>query len=188
MSYGFGIGMRSAGMNDMRPLDVGSFCSRFALAKHTRVLVFDYSDTLVETTPAAVYLKTGGKARSWHYIQGDERALESRNNGGCLETRDPLSETVIKSLRRITADPRNRVVVVSQDLRSEVLHALQEVPNVILVAEEGYVTLLNGEWRRLIAASEEYEGIETWQHQVKQVIDTYVERTTGSFVLLHQAV
>lgn len=182
MSYGFGIGMRSTGgMNDMRPLDVASFCSRFAAAKRTRVLVFDYSDTLVETTPVAVYLKTGGKARSWHYTQGDERAIESRNNGGCLETRDPLSDTVVKSLRKLTADPRNRVVVVSQDLRIEVLHALQDVPNVIIVAEEGYVTLINGEWRRLIAASEEYEGVETWQHQVKQVIDTYVERTTGSF-------
>ena len=123
-----------------KPLNVMELTGSF-LDSQKRVLVFDYSGTLVPVTSLNTYMKTGGAARSWHYEKiaklGGVRA--SRRPGGCLETRDALPADVSRHLSHIAKNPRNVVVVMSMDLREELAHAMRDFKNVILVAENGFV-------------------------------------------------
>mmetsp|Transcript_35888 Transcript_35888/g.57253 ORF Transcript_35888/g.57253 Transcript_35888/m.57253 type:complete len:1160 (+) Transcript_35888:276-3755(+) len=99
-----------------------------------RLIVIDYSGTLVETSSMNVYLKSGGGARVWHY-----ESEGSRRSGGCLETRDPISDTARTALIDLCRDKHNTVVVISSDLRDELDHALAGIPNLALIAENGFV-------------------------------------------------
>jgi len=78
------------------------------------------------------------------------------------------------------------------DLRDELLHAMKDIPNLVLVAENGYATYLNQEWRQLVeeddaggdwyGGQDESAGMDSWQKDVKAIIEVYVERTSGAHI------
>jgi trehalose 6-phosphate synthase/phosphatase len=193
-----------------RELDLDAFSAAYQRSK-SRLMVFDYSGcaclprpcrgqqqqhrrrltplrTLVETTPHDVYLKPGGRPRVWHYEPGGEA---SQHEGGCLETRDPVLPGTMAALKRLSANPRNQVVVVSMDLKEELEFALKEVADSLwLMAENGFACRAPGskEWRRIISeqphgepAQREEEGDGDWRARVRQIMASYVSRCNASF-------
>uniref|UniRef100_A0A6S8DJN0 Uncharacterized protein n=1 Tax=Aplanochytrium stocchinoi TaxID=215587 RepID=A0A6S8DJN0_9STRA len=152
--YGFGFGIGRTGLgkkqdSDLEELDIVNLCQDYKEAKR-RIFFLDYSGTLVETSSMNMYLKKGGTARSWHYSNGG-----SRRPGGCLETRDPISDSVRSSLIELSRDSLNHVFVISTDLRDELEHALEGIPNLGLIAENGYVYKLSpeDEWQPVVEDS-----------------------------------
>ena len=139
--FGFGVGAsRSKNNVGLVELDVVALVEAYKHAKK-RLLFLDYSGSLVETTSIDLYLKNGGQARSWHYAEnGKNGECVGPRSGGCLETRDPISDSVRSTLVELCQDRRNTVVVISNDLRAEVDHALAGIPNLGLIAESGYVS------------------------------------------------
>ena len=162
-----------------KELDADAMLDAYQKSK-SRVIVLDYSGTLVETTPHDVFLKTGGQARSWHYEVGGE---QMQREGGCLETRDPVLPKTINALKALTRNPRNHVVVVSMDLKEELEFALKAVPGLWLIAENGYACRQPGgnEWRRLVdPPPHEAE----WRSEIKALMDIYVARCNAAFAFV----
>lgn len=136
--FGFGVGAsRSKKEGGLVDLDVAALVSEYKHAKK-RLFFLDYSGSLVETTSIDMFLKNGGQARAWHYSeQGSSLEELGPRAGGCLETRDPISDSVRSTLVELCQDRRNTVVVISNDLRAEVEHALDGIPNLGFIAESG---------------------------------------------------
>lgn len=156
-TFGLGFGLNFAGnasrdekKSRFKILNATDFLDDYTNAE-ARLLLFDYSGTLVETTKVDMYTKSGGEARTWHYENGG-----SKRPSGCLETRDVLTEDVKASLRKLAADKKNTVVVVSADLREELEHALEGIDNLVLVAENGFVFRMAGDtnWEAVIDESD----------------------------------
>jgi len=137
-------------------LDALKMCEDFQKSKR-RLIIIDYSGTLVETTSMDQYMKQGGTARSWHYEKGG-----SKRPGGCLETRDPISDTTRGRIIDLCRDPANTVCVVSSDLRDELDHALAGIENLALIAENGFVfrTRPNDPWKA--AVDDDHSGGGDW--------------------------
>eukprot|EP00510_Aplanochytrium_minuta_P001363 CAMPEP_0184010528 /NCGR_PEP_ID=MMETSP0954-20121128/3266_1 /TAXON_ID=627963 /ORGANISM="Aplanochytrium sp, Strain PBS07" /LENGTH=1204 /DNA_ID=CAMNT_0026290133 /DNA_START=236 /DNA_END=3850 /DNA_ORIENTATION=- len=207
---GFGLSCGRAGLTKksdkvFQPLDEVLLSKSYNTSKK-RVFFLDYSGTLVDTTSMNVYLKTGGAARVWHYANGGHR-----RPGGCLETRDDISDEVRNILIELCKDQRNHVFVISADLRDELEHAVAGIPNLGLIAENGYVYKLSpsDDWHPVVEETGNgawYEGsaslpgsmtdsideagmgvtpddpkLEGWQDGVMDVMMPYTGRTNGSF-------
>lgn len=158
--FGGGFGtrllIRANEVHKQQELDHVEFCESFKSSKR-RIIILDYSGTLVETTSMNMYMKRGGTARTWHYENGG-----SRRPGGCLETRDPISDTTRGRLIDLCRNRSNVVVVMSSDLRDELAHALEGIPNLALIAENGFVFRAHPGARWVSAVDEEASGGGDW--------------------------
>lgn len=90
----------------------------------------------------------------------------------------PGSKT-IESLRRLTADPNNKVFVISGRDSATLEHWLGGIENLGMSAEHGcFLKMPNSqEWQDLIA-----DHNDEWKVEVMQVFEYFTERTPGSFV------
>ena len=90
----------------------------------------------------------------------------------------PGSKT-IESLKRLTADPSNKVFVISGRDAKTLEHWLGGIDNLGMSAEHGcFLKMPNSlEWQDLIA-----DHNDEWKHEVTQVFDYFTERTPGSFI------
>ena len=90
----------------------------------------------------------------------------------------PGSKT-IESLKRLTADPSNKVFVISGRDSKTLERWLGGIENLGMSAEHGCFLKMpdSSEWQDLIA-----DHNDEWKHEVMQVFDYFTERTPGSFV------
>jgi len=148
IGLGFGPRVGTSGMESSHQelVDPTTICEAYRRSSK-RLIVLDYSGTLVETSSLDTYMKTGGNARSWHYENGG-----SERPSGCLETRDSMSDAARSSVVDLCKDPNNTVVIVSSDLRDELDNAVKGIPNLALIAENGFVFRMSpsDKWRSAI--------------------------------------
>lgn len=90
----------------------------------------------------------------------------------------PGSKT-IESLKKLTADPSNKVFVISGRDALTLEHWLGGIDNLGMSAEHGCFLKMPGsfEWQNLIA-----DQNDDWKQEVMQVFEYFTERTPGSFV------
>lgn len=91
----------------------------------------------------------------------------------------PGSKT-IESLKRLTADPRNKVFVISGRDSVTLEHWLGGIDNLGMSAEHGCFLKMPGneqQWQDLIA-----NHGDDWKSEVEQVFEYFTERTPGSFI------
>jgi len=157
--FGGGFGTRflpsfSKTISRQSELETLEFGEAFKAAQR-RLIFLDYSGTLVETSSLRMYMKRGGTARTWHYEKGG-----SKRPGGCLETRDPISDSARRTLIDLCLDEKNIVVVVSSDLRDELDQALRGIPNLGLIAENGFVFRPHpsGKWISAVDTEDDHGG------------------------------
>lgn len=190
LTYGLGFSARAFGdgSKNRKKLDVVHMIEEFKQSSRRYVFI-DYSNTLVETTSLDMNFKTGGSARVWHYRADGP----GRRAGGGLETRDEISESNKESLRKLCEDnERTTVVIVSSDLRDELAHAVEGIPNVALIAENGYVYRLSpsDDWVTVVdsktMSSSDISNVsaakDEWMSIANQIMSKYVFRTNGAFV------
>eukprot|EP00924_Labyrinthula_sp_SR-Ha-C_P001183 maker-scaffold_7-snap-gene-16.2-mRNA-1 protein AED:0.12 eAED:0.12 QI:0/0/0/0.66/1/1/3/0/1089 len=197
-SFGLGVGVSSLN-NGSRTTSSKRFDSlkvRGAYkAARRRLIIIDYSGTLVEATSVnkITYSSKSTGQRSWFYKKGS-RARPS----AALETRDPLSSETRAALTSLTLDKNNHVFLVSTDLREELAAAVVGIPNLGLIAENGYVFRLSptdewevikdtslrssgGDWYGAGNELENFSLSDDWQEKVKKIMQPFTERTTCSF-------
>ena len=96
---------------------------------------------------------------------------------GRPEAAVPTSD-VLKVLGRLSADPRNRTILISGRQRSDLDRWFGDVPGLLLVAEHGATLRLPGSgWRPLRPKSSN-----DWMKRVRPVLEHFVNRTPGSFI------
>ena len=90
----------------------------------------------------------------------------------------PGSKT-IESLKRLAADPTNKVFVVSGRDSGTLEHWLGDIENLGMSAEHGCFLKMPGckEWQNLIA-----DQNDDWKVEVIQVFEYFTERSPGSFI------
>jgi len=85
-------------------------------------------------------------------------------------------EDLYKLLSKLSADPSNRVVIIS-GRRYQTLEQWFGHLNLDMIAEHGaWQKQLNKEWKALPLLTDK------WKQEVKAVLDTYTDRTPGSFI------
>lgn len=85
-------------------------------------------------------------------------------------------EDLYKLLTKLSSDPANRVVIIS-GRRYQTLEQWFGHLNLDMIAEHGaWQKQLNEEWKALPLLTDK------WKQEVKAVLDTYTDRTPGSFI------
>ncbi|OQR93058.1 alpha,alpha-trehalose-phosphate synthase UDP-forming [Achlya hypogyna] len=147
-----------------------------------RLLILDYGGTLSWTSclmddEASMY-----QFNRNHATGPSVPALRKADG----QVRTPLSYEGRLSLESLCQDPLNVVVVWSNACRAELEHEFGAIPELTLVADNGYFIRKTGaaEWESLYADSADDLG---WKDAVATIIKTYVSRTNGSFVAVGDA-
>ncbi|MFT6867107.1 MAG: trehalose 6-phosphate synthase/phosphatase [Cyclobacteriaceae bacterium] len=149
---------------------VNMFMERLATAKNeqkaleTKVLDLEYKEELIQAFKKAkkrlIFLDYDGTLVGFH-----SDPLECKPN-----------RELIDIITKLTADKKNRVVVISGRGR-EILQTWLGAYNLELVAEHGvWIKEKNKEWRTLISLGHD------WKREIMKVLEGYVDRTPGSFV------
>jgi len=87
-----------------------------------------------------------------------------------------IQKNTLDLIRRLSADPCNRVVIISGRDKDFLQQQFQDAP-VTLVAEHGYfVKHPDKDWIRTVRADE------SWKESVRQILAEYVNRCAGTFI------
>lgn len=115
------------------------------------------------------------------YLLAKERCIFLDYDGtlvgfkGDIDKASP-DEELYDILRKLTDDPANKVVIIS-GRQYQTLEKWFGHMNVGIIAEHGaWQKQTDGEWKPLPLLTDK------WKHEVKSVLDTYTDRTPGSFV------
>mmetsp|Transcript_6377 Transcript_6377/g.19782 ORF Transcript_6377/g.19782 Transcript_6377/m.19782 type:complete len:833 (-) Transcript_6377:104-2602(-) len=104
--------------------------------------------------------------------------LTTHRAGSGIVSLEPSAD-VIKLLSALTSDTANYVVVLSGRSQTEISGWFQNVPNLGLVAENGYYVRQpgNASWETMVA----YADFE-WKEMAMPILRTYAESTDGSYI------
>ena len=96
-----------------------------------------------------------------------------------------ISPKIIRNLQRLSKDPHTIVAIVSGQTRDNLDTAFAECPGLFMCAEKGAWFRYPGEGKKWIKneklPQKEAEML-TWQNIVYDVLETYTERTNGSYI------
>lgn len=141
-------------------------------------------DHLLETQQRYYVRKLGAKderAIVESYRGAEKRLILLDFDGTLVEQTAPperveLDTDILESLRRLSSDERNRVVVLSRRTKEGLAEHVGEIP-VVLAAEHGI-------WMR--RPGEDWTTIENfgtdWKDNIRPILELYVDRTAGSFL------
>lgn len=103
-----------------------------------------------------------------------------------------MSPDQIQSIVEMSQNPRNVVFIISRASKSELEHSVWSAQRQIgLISDHGYYFRTPGKhghhpsWECLLSSSMRKINT-TWQHIAMKIIETYVERTNGSFVIQNE--
>jgi len=83
---------------------------------------------------------------------------------------------ILRILRALTVDPRNRVIITSGRDRA-VLEQWFGASGVDFIAEHGiWIKERGGEWKMILPVSKD------WKSEIRQILEVYVDRTPGTFI------
>mmetsp|Transcript_7436 Transcript_7436/g.16134 ORF Transcript_7436/g.16134 Transcript_7436/m.16134 type:complete len:857 (+) Transcript_7436:209-2779(+) len=162
--YGLGLGLDTFRMvaldANFRRLEEAVVMNTYMGSKF-RVFFLDYDGTL--TYMAAAHAATGASA--------------SASSSGLLSLAP--TEEVLAVLQALAADPRNRVTIFSGRPKSELQEWFASVPNLGLVAENGFFFKPAGstQWQTLVPHADF-----SWKKMALPILQQYQESTDGSYI------
>ncbi|TMW59464.1 hypothetical protein Poli38472_004533 [Pythium oligandrum] len=178
MGYGLGLGFRMLEFNAGFKLLDTEAVARAYRTSFRRVLLFDYGSTLTA--------ESTGKNDFSKYLNGSE--LSTSDSTMVPRADAPAaSPELISALSLLCADPRNTVFVLSGRERSDLEKTLGSVKGLGLAAEHGYLYKWgdnrsgDGEdvW---LCTKDNFD--DSWKDITHSVMDTYTQRTHGTYVEL----
>jgi trehalose 6-phosphate synthase/phosphatase len=164
-ALGFGLGYRVVGLHaGFQPLNT-ALVSKCYRTSRNRLVVLDYGGTLV------AHEDKTDKVKAY--------AVASK-----LVRRTPPPPQLLQLLTQLCADHKNTVFVISGQELYAVAEGFGDVKGLGLAAEHGFYYRVPREhsegqprWQTLLSSADQ-----TWKQLVKQIMDVYVQRTSGTYV------
>ncbi|ETO30774.1 trehalose phosphate synthase, partial [Reticulomyxa filosa] len=160
-----------------------SLVRSFAQCKY-RILLFDYGGTLVSDKNNWVIDDSHSQHNTLAPLQQQQQQHKSSPMiiTHTFKNNQPTRSPIVDYLNELTELPNTYVCVISGQTRSQIQVALSEFPNVYcLAAEKGAFLRWKGDDTTWSERSKLGDHL-SWQHLAMPVLQTYTERTDGSFV------
>ncbi|CCI41939.1 unnamed protein product [Albugo candida] len=179
MGYGLGLSFRMLEFNaGFKLLDTEAVAKAYR-SSYRRVLLFDYGNTLVT--------EERGRNDFSKYLGIESDRIPDGTIVSKAEV-TPAPSEVLSALSLMCSDPRNTVFVLSGKDRSDLEKTLGSVRGLGLAAEHGYLYKW-GDSRASSCSEDEWlctkdNFDDSWKDLTHSVMDTYTQRTHGTYVEL----